>query len=47
MFGRALPTDEWPGFLEGAFFWKNDIGVRVVYREHEGIGDIDGGERTS
>ncbi|HMY21721.1 MAG TPA: histidine phosphatase family protein [Polyangium sp.] len=47
MMGHALPKEAWPSFLEGAFFWKNDAGVKVVYREQEGIGYIDGGERRS
>jgi len=46
LLARPLPRDEWPFFLEGAFCWKNDVGVQVAYREYEWIGDMDGGERT-
>lgn len=33
--GRPLSVDDWPGYLEGAFFWRDDIGVNAAYRGHK------------
>jgi hypothetical protein len=33
----ALSPSDWPGYLEGAFFWQENATVHVVYRERECI----------
>ena len=35
--GIPLGVDAWPWYLEAAFFWSEDDGVHVVYREHESV----------
>lgn len=37
MFARSLPKDEWPWFLEGAFFWRAPEGIHVGYRNNGSI----------
>jgi len=34
--GRTIPFSEWPGFLEGIFFWREDDSLHFLYRETEG-----------
>ena len=35
LLGRRIGKEEWPWFLEGAFFWSTDNGVQVAYRSDE------------
>ncbi|MBK7535750.1 MAG: histidine phosphatase family protein [Myxococcales bacterium] len=35
LLGLQLGSDDWPWYLEGAFFWHDDAGVHTVYRGHE------------
>lgn len=35
LLGQPLGVDDWPGYLEGAFFWKDDAGVSTAYRDHQ------------
>lgn len=35
MLGKPFGTDEWPWYLEGAFFWAGEEGVHITYRELE------------
>lgn len=37
LLGRTLGLDDWPWYLEGAFFWAAEDGVHVVYRDDEAI----------
>jgi len=36
MLGKTLGSDDWPWYLEGAFFWREGTAVEVAYREHHG-----------
>lgn len=33
LLGRALGPEEWPLYLEGAFFWRSEDGLHVAYRD--------------
>lgn len=35
MMGRPLGTEDWPWYLEGAFFWRATDGLCVAYRDRE------------
>ncbi len=35
---KPLSKDKWPWYLEGAFFWRTEGGIRVEYRDVGGIG---------
>lgn len=37
MLGRPLGLDDWPWYLEGAFFWPTQDGVHVTYRDEEAV----------
>ncbi len=37
LLGRPLGLDDWPWYLEGAFFWPAEDGVHVAYRDDEAI----------
>ena len=37
LLGESLGQEDWPWFLEGAFFWASDEGVHTAYREHEAV----------
>ncbi|MEZ4462640.1 MAG: histidine phosphatase family protein [bacterium] len=37
MLGRPLRVDDWPEFLEAAFFWRTDEGVHAAYRDYTSI----------
>jgi len=41
LLARPLPKDEWPWFLEGAFFWRTAEGIRVEYRNNGSICDVE------
>ena len=32
--GRRFCKDDWPFYLEAAFFWREASGVGVAYRDH-------------
>ncbi len=32
--GRQYPPDNWPLFLEGAFFWEDDDGMHILFKNH-------------
>ena len=34
---RPLGKDDWPWYLEGAFFWRDEDGLHTAYRDFEGI----------
>lgn len=33
--GQPLGVDDWPWYLEGAFFWRGDGGLCAAYRDHQ------------
>jgi broad specificity phosphatase PhoE len=33
LLGQPLGTDDWPGYLEGAFFWRTPEGLSTAYRD--------------
>lgn len=33
--GQPLATDDWPWYLEGAFFWRTTDALHTVYRDNE------------
>lgn len=35
LLGQPLGMDDWPWYLEAAFFWRDHAGVHVAYRENE------------
>lgn len=35
LLGKPLEFDDWPWYLEGAFFWPTESGVHVAYRDYE------------
>lgn len=35
LLGQPLERGDWPLYLEGAFFWKDDSGVNAAYRERQ------------
>lgn len=35
LLGRRISKEEWPWFLEGAFFWSTDDGVQAAYRAED------------
>lgn len=35
LLGRQLGREDWPWYLEGAFFWAGEEGVHTAYRDHE------------
>jgi broad specificity phosphatase PhoE len=35
LLGQPLGVDDWPWYLEAAFFWIDKAGVHGAYREHE------------
>jgi broad specificity phosphatase PhoE len=37
LLGRPLGLDDWPWYLEGAFFWSSGEGVHTAYRDHMAI----------
>jgi broad specificity phosphatase PhoE len=37
LLGRPLGRDDWPWYLEGAFFWPVEDGVHAAYRSDEAI----------
>jgi hypothetical protein len=37
LLGRPLGLDDWPWFLEGAFFWPSGEGIHVAYRDDEAV----------
>lgn len=37
LLGRPLGRDDWPWYLEGAFFWPSEGGVHVAYRDEEAV----------
>jgi hypothetical protein len=37
LLGRQLGLDDWPWYLEGAFFWLTGDGVHAAYRDEEAI----------
>lgn len=37
LLGQALGADDWPWYLEGAFFWQEGAGVHVAYRERKAV----------
>lgn len=37
LLGRPLGLDDWPWYLEGAFFWPTDDGVHSAYRDDGAI----------
>lgn len=37
LLGKPLSRDDWPKYLEGAFFWCADDGVHTAYRDDEAI----------
>ena len=37
LLGRVLGVDDWPWYLEGAFFWSEEDGVHAAYRDGEAI----------
>lgn len=37
---RKLGMEDWPRFLEGAFLWTDDAGVRFTYRDTEAFRDF-------
>lgn len=34
LLGHPLGHDDWPWYLEGAFFWRDETGVYTSYRDH-------------
>lgn len=32
---QPLGVDDWPWYLEGAFFWRDSIGVNAAYRDYQ------------
>ncbi len=34
---QPLGKDDWPWYLEGAFFWRDEDGLHTAYRDFEGI----------
>ena len=34
---QPLGKDNWPWYLEGAFFWRDEDGIHTAYRDFEGI----------
>lgn len=42
--GRSLTPEDWPEFLEGAFFWRSGDGIEVRYRGYMGTLCADFGE---
>lgn len=39
LLGEPLGTNDWPWYLEGAFFWRAADGLHTAYRDYEAIGD--------
>lgn len=37
LLGKPLGRDDWPWYLEGAFFWAADDGIHSAYREQEAV----------
>lgn len=37
LIGKPLGVEDWPWYLEAAFFWDGPEGVHVAYREHAGV----------
>ena len=35
MLHRELGISDWPSYLEGAFFWETEQGLRTSYKDHE------------
>lgn len=35
LLGQPLGVGDWPWYLEGAFFWRDEVGVNTVYRGRE------------
>ena len=35
IFGQPLGRDDWPWYLEGVFFWRDEGGLRAAYRGHQ------------
>lgn len=35
LLGKRLDPDAWPWYLEGAFFWRAEDGLRIAYRDLE------------
>nr|WP_285906258.1 histidine phosphatase family protein [Pseudodesulfovibrio sp. SB368] len=35
LLGKQFGLDDWPWYLEGAFFWPTENGVNVAYRDYE------------
>lgn len=37
LLGKPLGVEDWPWYLEGAFFWREKDGVHVCYRDDEAV----------
>lgn len=37
LLGQHLEVEEWPDFLEGALFWRDEAGVHTTYRGHDAL----------
>jgi broad specificity phosphatase PhoE len=37
LLGEPLGLDDWPWYLEGAFFWTSEEGVHAAYRDDEAV----------
>ncbi len=37
LLGQPLSVEDWPWYLEGAFFWADDLGVHTAYREQQAV----------
>ncbi|WP_280553483.1 histidine phosphatase family protein [Halomonas sp. 25-S5] len=37
LLGEPLGLEEWPEFLEGAFFWAEEDGVHTIYQDREAV----------
>lgn len=37
LLGQKYGVEDWPWFLEGAFFWRTKEGLRVAYRNHSTV----------
>jgi broad specificity phosphatase PhoE len=38
LLGQALTPEDWPGYLEGVFFWPEQEGLNAAYRDHARAG---------
>ena len=37
LLGKELGLDDWPWYLEGAFFWMTEDGLHTAYRDYEAV----------